>query len=93
MAIWRLSPRINTMWWCVEGRDPWQPPDERAFGFVVRATDEEQARWLAHEAAGEENGTLDGVSPWLDTNYSSCEMIREEGTGEVLLVNFRHGSR
>jgi hypothetical protein len=41
MALWRLSPRTDTLWWCVEGRDPWQPPYDRAFGFVVRAADEE----------------------------------------------------
>jgi hypothetical protein len=81
------------MWWCVEGKDPWQPAYDRAFGFVVRAPDEEAARWQAHEAAGDENGTLKGVSPWLDANYSNCEEMRGDGSSEVILVNFRHAPK
>lgn len=90
MRFWRLTPRHDTLWWCVDGKDPWQPHRERVFGFVVRAGDEEQARWLAHESAGHENDTLPGVSPWLDANYSTCEELRGDGAAEVLLVNFRH---
>jgi hypothetical protein len=77
----------------VEGKDPWQPPYDRAFGFVVRAASEEEARWQAHQAGGEENGTMEGVSPWLDGAYSSCEQIRDDGSSEVILVNFRHAPR
>lgn len=91
MKFWRLAPRHDTIWWCIEGKDPWQPHRNRAFGFLVRARDEEEARWLAHQNAGDENGTLDGVSPWLDQNYSTCEELPTEGAAaEVLLVNFRH---
>lgn len=93
MALWRLTPKTDTMWWCVEGKDPWQPPYDRAFGFVVRAADEEEARWQAHQAGGEENGTMDGVSPWLNANYSNCEEIRGDGSAEVILVNFRHAPK
>jgi hypothetical protein len=92
MALWRLTPRADTLWWCVEGKDPWQPPYDRAFGFVVRAADEEEARWQAHQAAGDENGTIEGVSPWLNTHYSACEEIGE-GSPEVILVNFRHAPK
>lgn len=90
MKFWRLAPRHDTLWWCVDGKDPWSPHHGRAFGFVVRAPDEEGARWLAHEAGGEENSTLDGVSPWLDAAYSVCEPLSAEGGPEVLLVNYRH---
>ncbi|HEU4560139.1 MAG TPA: hypothetical protein VFS20_19975 [Longimicrobium sp.] len=90
MKFWRLSPRHDTLWWCVEGKDPWSPHHDRAFGFVVRAPDAEAARWLAHEAGGRENHTVDGVAPWLDANYSNCEELRQDGNAEVLLVNFRH---
>jgi hypothetical protein len=93
MALWRLTPRGGTLWWCVEGKDPWQPPFDRAFGFVVRAADEEEARWVAHQAAGEENGTLDGIAPWLDASYSACEEMEADGASEVVLVNFRHAPR
>jgi hypothetical protein len=74
----------------VEGKDPWSPHHGRTFGFVVRAADAEQARWLAHEAGGQENDTVDGVAPWLDANYSNCEELRGDGNAEVLLVNYRH---
>jgi hypothetical protein len=58
---------------------------------VVRAADEEGARWLAHQAGGEENDALEGVSPWLDSNYSTCEELRTDGAApEVILVNFRY---
>ena len=90
MKFWRLTPRHDTLWWCVEGKDPWSPHHDRAFGFVVRAPDAEQARWLAHEAGGLENESVDGVAPWLDANYSTCEELREDGGAEVVLVNFRH---
>jgi hypothetical protein len=92
MPLYRLSPRTDTLWWCVEGRDPWQPHHDRAFGFVVRAAGEEEARWLAHQAGGEENRAVEGVQPWLDGAYSDCEPLRDEGSSEVLLVNFRHGT-
>jgi hypothetical protein len=90
MKFWRLTPRHGTLWWCVDGKDPWSPHSGRAFGFVVRAKDVEEARWLAHQAAGAENETIPGVHPWLDEGYSVCEEIPANGSAEVLIVNFRH---
>ncbi|HEX2203729.1 MAG TPA: hypothetical protein VHG91_10540 [Longimicrobium sp.] len=90
MKFWRLTPRHDTLWWCVEGKDPWQPHRDRAFGFVVRAADAAEARWIAHQNAGQENETLEGVAPWLDENYSVCEELRDDGGAEVVLVNFRY---
>ncbi len=91
MRLWKLTPRHDALWWCVEGKDPWEPPHDKAFGFVVRAPDEEGARWLAHEAAGRENEWRGEARPWLDTHYSVCEEIPPEGPQGVVLVNFRHG--
>jgi len=91
MPLWRITPRTDMLWWCQEGKDPWQPHYDRAFGFVVRAPDAEQARWLAHQAGGNENQCLEGVQPWLDENYSRLEELTDEGSSEVLMVNFRHG--
>jgi hypothetical protein len=91
MKFWRLSPRHDSLWWCVEGKDPWEPHHDKAFGFVVRAATEEEARWLAQESGGAENGRLPGVRPWLDEQYSVCEELRPDGPAEVVLVNFRHG--
>ncbi|HEU0012155.1 MAG TPA: hypothetical protein VFQ45_00645 [Longimicrobium sp.] len=93
MALWRLTPRSDTLWWCVEGKDPWHPHHDRAFGFVVRAPDADEARWLAHQAGGEENTALDGVQPWLNAHYSHCERLEGDGDPGVVLVNFRHGAK
>lgn len=89
MRLWKLTPRHGTLWSCVEGKDPWQPPQGRVFGLVVRAADGDEARWLAHQAAGDENTALDGVQPWLDDGYSECVELRADGPAEVLLVNYR----
>jgi hypothetical protein len=90
MKFWRLTPRHGTLWWCVEGKDPWSPHAGCVFGFVVRAADVEEARWQAHQAAGAENQAIAGVQPWLDDGYSVCEELKPAGAAEVLLVNFRH---
>ena len=89
MRLWKLTPRHGTLWSCVDGKDPWQPSQGCAFGLVVRAGDADEARWLAHQAAGEENAALPGVQPWLDDNYSECVEIRFDGAAEVVLVNYR----
>lgn len=91
MKLWKLTPRHDSLWWCVEGKDPWEPHHEKAFGFVVRAESEEEARWLAHESGGNENDRLPGVRPWLEAQYSTCEELPQKGAREVVLVNFRHG--
>jgi hypothetical protein len=91
MKLFKLTPRHDSLWWCQDGKDPWHPHHDRAFGFVVRATDADEARWQAHQAGGDENTALDGVQPWLDDNYSRCEELHADGHPEVVLVNFRHG--
>lgn len=90
MKFWRLTPRTGTLWWCVEGKDPWSPHAGRVFGFLVRARDVEEARWLADQAGGGENETIPGLRPWLDEGYSVCEEMKNDGSPEVLLVNYRH---
>lgn len=91
MKLWKLTPRHDSIWWCQEGKDPWHPHHDRAFGFIVRAADAGEARWLAHQGGGDENHALDGVQPWLNENYSSCEELPPAGNPGVVLVNFRHG--
>lgn len=43
---------------------------DAAHGFVVRATSEHQARYIAARNAGDE-----GENTWLDPRGSSCEII------------------
>jgi hypothetical protein len=89
MRFWQLTPRHGTLRSCVEGKDPWHPAQGRAFGLVGRAAYVEEARWLAHQAAGDENAALPGVHPWLDEGYSQCVELKADGAAEVLLVNYR----
>lgn len=91
MKLWKLTPRHDALWWCEPGKDPWEPHQDKAFGFVVRAPGEEEARWQAHESGGQENDRIPGVRPWLDPHYSLCEELPAEGPQGVVLVNFRYG--
>ena len=75
--------------------NPWNPWYDKAMGFVVRARTETEARELAHGEAGEENRVLDhrhhrinAQTPWLDNNYSSCEVITAKGEPKVLIKDF-----
>jgi hypothetical protein len=65
----------------------WTPWYDKAFGFVVRADDEKQARELASKEAGDE-----GAKAWLNPQQSLCEIVGDAvGNGEeaqVLLRDF-----
>ncbi len=74
MKLWILTP--------VKGLDkkdnPWEPWYDKAFGFVVRAETEEEAREFAHSNAGDENRgeslstkTTNTDQPWKDAKYST----------------------
>ena len=67
MKIWILRP-ID------EDGDAWVPWYDKAFGFVVCAKDEEEARETASDDHGDE-----GFKPWKDPKQSSCiELIPGE---------------
>ena len=88
MKLWILRPLDN-----LPGDDnPWEPWYDKAFGFVVRAETEADARKLAHENAGDENRgeflqreIAKTKSPWLDGRYSSCVELTADGPTEVIL--------
>lgn len=78
-----------------EGDDPWEPWYDKAFGFVVRAETEEEARQFAHGEAGDENrGKFAGTkisnttTPWLDLRYSTCVELRSDGEAGVIVKDF-----
>jgi hypothetical protein len=88
MKLWLLRPMDG-----LEKNDnPWEPWFDRAFGFVVRAATEEDARYLANAEAGAENRSArlgrpiaDTKQPWLDAKYSTCVELRPEGAAGVVM--------
>ena len=46
MKLWILRP--------IEGSPYWEPWYDKAFGFVVRAKDEKEARMIAYRDQGDE---------------------------------------
>lgn len=77
------------------GDNPWKPWYDKAFGFVVRAETEEDARKWAHEEAGDENRgefmrgkTANTTTPWLDPKYSTCVELSGDGPLGVVMRDF-----
>jgi hypothetical protein len=70
--------------------NPWVPWYDKAFGFVVRAETEEEAREMAHAAAGYENrSNADKTTePWKDPKYSICVELLTEGPTGVMMKDF-----
>ena len=91
MELWILRPIEGLP----EGDNPWQPWCDKAFGFVVRAETQKEARTLAHNDAGDENRgeflnkeTSKTKSPWLDPKYSTCDILSAEGEAMVVIKDF-----
>lgn len=80
-----------------------QPWYDKAFGFVVRAETEAEARALVAQIEREEeledglvtrNAELayaghEGVETWSDPQHSTCVELKPEGATEVILRDFR----
>jgi hypothetical protein len=80
MKLWILQP-LET------GKGtPWDPWYDKAFGFVVRAETEQQARELADGDAGDEN--RDKKHPWLDPKRSACEELTAKGDAALIMRDF-----
>ena len=76
---------------------PWRPWYDKVFGFVVRAESEEAARKIADKHAGAENTrwanssnktTLESIHPWLSSEYSSCDVLTNEGSKGLVIRDF-----
>ena len=80
MKLWILLPIHR------DGFDPWEPWYDKAFGFVVRAETENEARQFANRNAGDEN--WDDKTPWLDGKYSTCDELVPNGEAGVVLRDF-----
>ena len=90
MKLWLLRPNKNL----AKDDNPWEPWYDKAFGFVVRAETEEEARKMANEKGGDEIGPAQidvyrtGGDPWLDPKYSSCAELTPEGKSEIIIKDF-----
>ncbi|MBE3040275.1 MAG: hypothetical protein IMZ62_15875 [Chloroflexi bacterium] len=87
MRLWILRPREFPFG---NQENPWDPWYDRAFGFLVRAEDEQEARKLADEEAGDEKDLYQfpDRQPWTDSKYSTCDELLSDGVAEVLMQDF-----
>lgn len=76
MKLWILRP-IDP------NGGPWFPWYDKAFGFVVRAESEKEARELVAFDAGDESWEA-----WVDSKYSSCVELTPIGEREIIIKDF-----
>ena len=91
MKLWLLRPVGGLD----ENDNPWGPWFDKAFGFVVRAETEAEARELAHAEAGDENRgeflsakTANTNQPWKEAKYSTCTELLPDGEAGVVMQDF-----
>ena len=82
MKLWILRP--------IEGSPYWEPWYDKAFGFVVRAKDEKEARMIAYRDQGDEGGYnhVETDSPWLDSSQSTCKELSSDGESEMIIKDY-----
>jgi hypothetical protein len=86
MKLWIIRPVEN-----LQTRDnPWEPwigyYYDHAFGFVVRAKNEKEAREFASEQAGIESNNNKDI--WKNKNYSTCIELKKDGESGVILRDY-----
>jgi hypothetical protein len=79
MKLWLLEPKDDLPFYS----NPWDPWYDKAFGFVVRAADEKDAREIAAGFSGDE-----GSGPWLNAALTSCAEVLPDGDPGVILRDF-----
>jgi hypothetical protein len=72
MKLWILEP--------VDDNKLWKPWYDKAFGFVVRAQSEGEARLLAAKMCGDEK-----ENAWLDSANSTCIELLPDGKEGVII--------
>jgi hypothetical protein len=93
MKLWLLRPLdVDDL---PDGENPWDPWYDKAFGFVVRASNEDEARKFAHADAGCENRgefmqkeIAKTTEPWLDAKYTTCVPLSDDGESGVVLKDY-----
>lgn len=80
MKLWLLRP--------IDGDALWEPWYDKAFGFVVRAETEADARALALTESGEETFALLSADPdrpaWTSAHSTCVELLPDGEPGIVL---------
>jgi hypothetical protein len=85
MKLWLLRP--------IEGDALWSPWYDKAFGFVVRAKCEADARLLAHRAGGDEvkkkkdKYLYIAESAW-SAEHSTCVELTAKGEAGIVIKDF-----
>jgi hypothetical protein len=98
--IWLLRPVEGL----AEDNSPWDPWYDKAFGFVVVAYTEAQAREIANTNGGDEkyessyglNRIFDKsptviINVWLDSKYTTCIELTPDYKEELVMRDFARG--
>jgi len=93
MRLWIIEPRDGVIARSnCRKENPWWPPEDKYYGFVVAAPTEARARHLAHLET-KDNHYSDhykrGV--FLDPEWTSCEVLTDGSEEAVIMSNFYHG--
>ena len=76
MKLWILRP--------IDDRArPWNPWYDKAFGHIVIAADEDEARLLASGSSGDE-----GRDAWLDSALTNCLELVPMNSAGVVMTDF-----
>lgn len=67
--------------------DPWVPWYDKAFGFVVRAETEEEARKIAKTKGLDETWMCEDA--WTNSNYSTCVPLLADGEAGIVIEDVR----
>jgi hypothetical protein len=94
MKLWLLEPREDVL--NRQEDNPWDCWFDKAFGFVVAAEMEDEARRLATEEGGNEvpysyelKQQIISQSPWMQPCYTTCVELMPAGRGPgVVIRNF-----
>ena len=86
MAIWVLRARDLP-----READPWRKRYDCCVAQVVIAPNEEQARQLAQDHAGDEHDGVNGTRAWLESCYSECTQLDPDSEKTVVLRKIPNG--
>lgn len=79
MKLFELRPKKDLE----KGNDPWDPPYDRCFAMVVRASCEERAREIAQDNGGAEMSKFN--NPWKNPQYSTCVELTQKGEEGLII--------
>ena len=84
MRIYILKARENL------SPNPWSPWYDKAFGFVVCAKNEKEARKLAQKDGGCETSDrkYKDFPAWTDNKYSTCEELIPVNESKIIIKDF-----